>query len=123
MTMQAAQPLPAQLPSILSPIPTPTPTLIVSAAMANTLERDDVTPGERSGGEDADDEEPTQQYHIEVPKPLPGTASHQALWVENAMLRDIIVQASIALEQDFTQMKLMELENGRLRKCAFEKTR
>jgi hypothetical protein len=38
------------------------------------------------------------------------------------MLHDIIMQAGIALEQDFAQMKLMELENGRLRKCAFEKT-
>jgi len=38
------------------------------------------------------------------------------------MLRDIITQAGIALEQDFAQMKLMELENERLRKRAFEKT-
>jgi len=53
--------------------------------------------------------------------PLPGTASCQALWVENAMLHDIIAQVGIALEQDFTQMKLMELENKRLRKSAFEK--
>jgi hypothetical protein len=37
------------------------------------------------------------------------------------MLRDIIAQAGVALEQDFAQMKLMELENERLRKCAFEK--
>ena len=37
------------------------------------------------------------------------------------MLHDIIVQAGIALEQDFAQMKLMELENERLRKSAFEK--
>ena len=68
MTTQAVQPLPAQLPSILSPIPTPTPTPIptptptpiASAATANTLECDDVTPGERSGGKDVDEEEPTQ---------------------------------------------------------------
>ncbi len=93
----------------------------MSATMAKTLEHDDVTLGERSGSKDIDEEEPTQQYHIEVPKPLPGTASCQALQAENAMLRDIIMQAGIALEQDFAQMKLMELENKRLRKCAFEK--
>lgn len=121
-TTQAAQPLPAQLPSILSPIPTPTPTPIMSAATANTLEDDDIMPGERSGDEDVDEEEPTQRYHIEVPKPLPGTASRQALQAENVMLRDIIVQAGLVLERDFAQMKLMELENERLRKRAFEKT-
>ena len=116
MTTQAARP-----PSILSPVPTPTPTPIMSAATANMLEQDDITLGERSGGKDVDEEEPTQQYHIEVPLPLPGTVSLQALQVENGMLRDIIVQAGIALEQDFAQMKLMELENERLRKRAFEK--
>jgi len=114
-TTQAAQPLPARLPSILSPIPTPTPTPIMSAATADTLEQDDTTPTERSGGEGVDEDEPTQRYRIEVPQPLPGTASRQALRAENAMLRDIIAQAGVALEQDFAQMKLMELENERLR--------
>lgn len=32
----------------------------MSATMANTPEHDDVMPGERSGGEDVDEEEPTQ---------------------------------------------------------------
>jgi hypothetical protein len=60
-------------------------------------------------------------YHIEVPPPLPGTSSRQALRAENMMLRDIIVQAGIALEEDYAQMKLMDLENERLRKRAFQK--
>ena len=37
------------------------------------------------------------------------------------MLRDIITQAGIALEEDYVQMKLMDLENERLWKRAFEK--
>ena len=37
------------------------------------------------------------------------------------MLQDIIQQAGIALEEDYAQMKLMDLENERLRKQAFEK--
>ena len=37
------------------------------------------------------------------------------------MLQDIIVQAGIALEEDYAQMKLMDLENERLRKQAFQK--
>ena len=119
-TTQAAQPLPAQLPALLSPIPTPTPTPIMSAVTVDALEDDNNALGERSDEQDAE-EEPTQRYHIEVPQPLPGTASRPALQAENVMLRDIIAKASIALEQDFAQMKLMELENERLRKRAFEK--
>ena len=37
------------------------------------------------------------------------------------ILRDVIIQAGIALEEDYAQMKLMDLENGRLRKRVFEK--
>ena len=62
-----------------------------------------------------------EQYHIKVPPPLPGTSSWQALRAENMMLQDIIIQAGIALEEDYTQMKLMNLENERLRKQAFGK--
>jgi hypothetical protein len=39
-----------------------------------------------------DDEEPMEQYHIEVPPPLPGTSSRSALQAKNLMLQDIIVQ-------------------------------
>jgi hypothetical protein len=67
------------------------------------------------------EEEPMERYHIEVPPPIPGTSSQQALRAENMMLRDIITQAGIALEEDYAQMKLMDLENKRLRKRAFEK--
>jgi hypothetical protein len=116
MTVQAAQPLPAQLPSVLSPTPTPTP----SAAAANALEHDVDIPVEPTD-KDLDDEEPMQRYHIELTPPLPGTVSRKALRAENFMLRDIIAQAGIALEEDFAQMKLMDLENERLRKWAFEK--
>jgi hypothetical protein len=68
-----------------------------------------------------DEDEPTQWYHIDVALPLPGTASRQALRAENMMLRDIIKQAGVALEEDYAQMKLMDLENERLRKQVLEK--
>jgi hypothetical protein len=120
-TTQAAQPLPARLPSILVPTPTPTPT--PSAAGTATLHDDavmlEMTPVEELS--DEEDEEPMERYHIEVPPPLPGTSSRQALRTENMMLRDIIIQAGVALEEDYAQMKLMDLENERLRKRAFEK--
>lgn len=60
-------------------------------------------------------------YHIEVPPPLPGTSSWQAFRAQNMMLQDIITQARIALEEDYAQMKLMDLENERLRKQLLEK--
>ena len=83
-TMQAAQPLPAHLPSILVPTPTPTPT--PSAATAITLHHDADTLGEGLEELPNDDEEPMERYHIEVPPPLPGTSSRSALWAENLML-------------------------------------
>lgn len=64
-----------------------------------------------------------QWYHIEVPPPLPGTSSQQALRAENTMLQNIIKQVGIALEEDYVQMKLMDLENERLRKKVFEKAK
>jgi hypothetical protein len=92
----------------------------MSAVTVDALEQDDNALGEKSDEQDVEEEQ-TQHYHIEVPDPLPGTASHHTLREENSMLRDIIAQAGITLEQDFAQMKLMELENERLRKRAFEK--
>ena len=64
-----------------------------------------------------------QWYHIEVPPLLPGTSSQQELRAENTMLQNIIKQAGIALEEDFVQMKFMDLENKRLRKKVFEKVK
>ena len=129
-TTQAAQPLPAHLPSILvptptpTPIPTPVPTPTPSAATAAALHHDSDIPVEEPVNELPDeDEEPMERYHIEVPPPLPGTSSRQQLRAENMLLRDIIRQAGIALEEDYAQMKLMDMENERLRKRAFEKER
>lgn len=120
-TTQAAQPLPAHLPSILVPTPTQTPT--PSAATAATLHHDADIPGEELEESPSDDDEPMERYHIEVPPPLPGTSSRKELRAENLMLRDIILQAGIALEEDYAQMKLMDLENERLRKQAFRKVK
>jgi hypothetical protein len=67
--MQAAQLLAATLPSIL--VPTPTQTQTTSAATAAALYDPDM-PVE---GPLDEEEEPMQQYHIEVPPPLLGTTS------------------------------------------------
>jgi hypothetical protein len=116
---------PAHLPSILvlTPTPTPAPTPTPSAAIAITLHHDANTLGEGLEELLSDNEEPIEQYHIEVPPLLPGTSSWKALRAENLVLRDITVQAGIALEEDYTQMKLMDLENERLRKQVFERAK
>jgi len=84
-TTQAAQPLPAHLPSILVLTPTSTPT--PSAAAMSTLHHNADTLDMTLVDELLDDDdEPMEQYHIEVPSLLPGTASWQVLQVENMML-------------------------------------
>ena len=127
-TTQAVQPLSAHLPSILVPTPTPTPTPtpiptpIPTPTPSAALHHDDAdTLAEMDTEGLLNEEEPMERYHIEVPPPILGTSSRQALRAENMMLRDIITQAGIALEEDYAQMKLMDLENERLRKRAFEK--
>ena len=121
-TTRAAQPLPARLPAILvrTPVPTPTPSPTTTPAPSVAPTRAASTTPDAEQGDD-EEEEPMERYHIEIPPPLPGTASRQALMAENAILLDIIVQAGNALEADYAQMKLMDLENERLRKRAFEK--
>jgi hypothetical protein len=126
-TTQAAQPMPAQLPPSLVPTPNPSPaasaattltpyaTPVTSAAPA--LDRAD--PGIPMLGDT--EPERIQRYHIIVPPPLPHTASRKALRQENIMLREIIGRVGVELEQDYAQMKLMDLENERLRQKAFAK--
>ena len=104
--------------NILTPNQTPTPTRTTSTTTATALHHDADTPVE--GSLDGD-EEPMEWYHIAVSPPLPGTLSQQVLQAKNMMLWDIISQAGIVLEKSYVQMKLMDLENKRLRKQVFEK--
>ena len=123
-TTQAVQPLPAHLPSILvptptpTPIPTPTPSAAITTALHHDVDMPALAPVEELPNEE---EEPMEWYHIDLPPLLPGTLSQKELRAENMMLRDIIIQAGIVLEEDYAHMKLMDLENERLRKPAFEK--
>ena len=127
-TTQAVQPLPATLPSLF--IPTPVPSPAVSAAPAGPSSHVSVSasasiddagapvdhdganpraPESRSADPIAStaydkvrtEPEPRQQYHIDVPPPLPHSASCRALQEENKMLQDILEQAGVVLEQDY----------------------
>jgi len=91
-TTEPAQPLPARLPTLLVPIQVhhDNPNLDTSAA------------------------ENEARYIIPLPPALPHTAARGDLRRENQMLRDTIHLTEVQLEKDFTQMKLMDLENGRL---------
>jgi len=144
---QATQPLPAMLPSLLiltpapspavSAAPGPSPHVSVSASASADdasapVDHDGANPGAPEScpadpiASTADDEvrtepEPRQQYHIDVPPPLPHSASCRALQEENKMLQDILEQAGVVLEQDYAQMKLMDLQNEWLCQKAFTK--
>jgi hypothetical protein len=61
------------------------------------------------------------RYIIPLLLALPYTATRVDLCHENEMLRNTIHLAGVQLERDYTQMKLMDSENGRLQKCAFAK--
>jgi hypothetical protein len=93
----------------------------VATTLHNDIETLEITLFKELLEEDEVEEEPMEWYHIDVLPPLPGTTSRQDLRAENMMLRDIIIQAGIALEEDYAQMKLMDLENERLRNQAFKK--
>jgi hypothetical protein len=88
-TTQAAQPLPAHLPSILvptptpTPIPTPTPSAATTTALCHDVDMPALAPVEELPDEQ---EEPMEQYHIDLPLPLPGTSSRKELRAENMML-------------------------------------
>ncbi|KIL55149.1 hypothetical protein M378DRAFT_18199 [Amanita muscaria Koide BX008] len=147
-TTQAAQPLPARLPSLLTPTPDPSPAVSVATTLttmdssppvSRSLDGSSVGPEpvntladcqqpELHHGEhvtidttESRPTQPTQRYHIQVPPPPPYNASRRALRDENKMLRAMIVEVGWVLEQDYAQMKLMDLENERLRKKAFAK--
>ena len=60
-------------------------------------------------------------YIIPLPPLLPHTATRQDLHHENQMLHDTLCLAEVQLEKDFTQMKLMDSENGHLCKEAYAK--
>lgn len=92
-TTEPAQPLPARLPTLLVPI-----------QVHNNTEQFAPTAGNEV------------RYIIPLLPALPHTAARVDLHRENQQLRHTIRLAEVQLERDFTQMKLMDTENGRLRK-------
>lgn len=95
---EPAQPLPAKLPTLLIPI-----------QVHNNTEQVALT---------ADNE---VHYIIPLPPALPHTAARVDLHCKNQQLQHTIHLAEVQLERDFTQMKLMDTENGRLCKQVYAK--
>jgi hypothetical protein len=56
-----------------------------------------------------------------MPSPIRKTASRHALAAENDQLRSLLTAAGIELDKNYTQMDLMERENGNLRQQVFVK--
>ena len=98
-TTEPAQPLPTRLPTLLIPIQVHHGNTNLNApAIENEV-----------------------RYIIPLPPALPYAATRVDLRLENQMLRDTLRLAEVQLEKDFTQMTLMDMENGRLRKRAYAK--
>ena len=64
---------------------------------------------------------PRARFRVIIPHPLPHTASRNALRAHNSDLINLIQQCGQQIEADFGQMQLMDLENARLRRLAFER--
>jgi hypothetical protein len=87
-TTEPAQPLPAQLSTLLVPV---------------QVQQDVPVDNEI-------------HYIIPLPPALPHTSTRADLHRENQQLQHMIHFAEVQLEKDFTQMKLMDSENGQLHK-------
>jgi hypothetical protein len=101
---EPSQPISTELPSLLVPIPIPTPPPAATAS--------DVTPPPT---------EIRQQYTIPMPPTPARNASRSDLLNQVTELRMLVKAAAVHLEKDYIQMKLMDGENGRLRKKIFAK--
>lgn len=142
-TTHAAQPMAAQLPTLLEPIPEDEPLVTPSPCSAPTT-TPDITPSPSTALTASDSESSplasttttssdtntstssgsTSRYRISgLPPPLPHTASRKSLYHENLRLRAIIEDARAQLEHDHAQMVLMDSENTRLRARAFAKAK
>lgn len=98
MTTQVAQPLPARLSSLLTPIPSPAASAAPSSHSLDVgtpvddrsdpvvPELSDTDPVVDGGVSITIEPEPMQRYTIQVPPLLPNLASQKALRAENMML-------------------------------------
>ena len=89
---EAAQPLPSTLPTLLVPI---------------QVQFDHTEPNIPTFENEV-------RYIIPLPPALPHTAARMDLHHENRMLRHTLHLTEVQLKKDFTQMKLMDSENGHL---------
>ncbi|KAJ3534000.1 hypothetical protein NM688_g7200 [Phlebia brevispora] len=116
-TTDSAQPLPAALPSILvldeSTLPTTSNTQLPTIPEGTEL------PSTAMSSNAA--VEPGPRYKIPIPPTPPHYASRQDLRKQVKELRSLVKEAGVQLEQSFTQMKLMDKENGQLRMRANKK--
>ncbi|KAJ3484616.1 hypothetical protein NLI96_g5517 [Meripilus lineatus] len=143
-TSQSAQPIPASLPAILTPIPTQSSssTSLDPIPSSSVLPLPDSTsfssahPSSSIGSSSSQSMSSTtptiastsqlpnvdQQFQITgLPPRLLPTASRRDLRTENAQLRELLSKAGIELEKNYAQMRLMDMENGNLRQQLYNK--
>jgi hypothetical protein len=128
---KVAQPLPAQLPPSSNTESLPSDISWYTNTKCNTchicssiiLDLDVAIEGAPASANTINEPEPesVQWCHIKVLPPLSHTASWQAFLEEHAMFQRIIDKIGVELQQDYAQMKLMDLENENLHQKAFGK--
>jgi hypothetical protein len=130
-TTEAAPPLPVQLPSILTPIPTEpaqnidSPHLMPDQPPSNGLAPSNIMVQPQPTAP-PQSEKPTQPpcpryVLVDLPSPLPFYASREALRKQNEALHKVALAAARQIECDHAQMVLMKSDNENLRKQLFSK--
>jgi DDE superfamily endonuclease len=122
-TTEAAPPLPIQLPSILTPIPTapdPNPERLNGMAPSNITAQ--LQPSAPPPSEKPTQPPGAQYVLIDLPPPLPFYASREALRKQNEALHKVALSATQQIERNHAQMVLMKSDNENLRKQLFSKS-
>lgn len=127
-TTQASQPIAAVIPDLLVPaivVPVTsstsceTPSDILSTPSSTATS----SSAQSTGSESQNEQDSDIQYVLKnLPRKLPPFASRDALANQNAELRYLLDRSCYQMQRDYALKKLMEKENGRLRKRLFDKS-
>jgi len=107
-TTQAAQPLPADLTTLVVPIEIVTEPPAVETS-ATTDSSTPILAQTRT------------RFRLAIPNPLPHTSSRHDLHQQVLAYHDLLKRTGEQIERDYAQMKLMDLENAKLRQRVFAK--
>jgi hypothetical protein len=131
-TTQAAPPVPTTLPDLLIPEPNSTtpsatpstvPSIVPSTTPPTTPDSTPIASAatSQSNGDASEADVEVKYIMANFPAQLPIRASRDALLAQNAELRYLLDRSCIQMQRDYALRKLMDKENGRLRKRLYDK--